>query len=189
MLTTEKYFSAARTVNEGPNTVYWVQKHPMEIKVTRIYQDRDIDFYKDIVSENLNKGTFIVFYLHAVGEPVAGDIEITLKNFEELMEWLTKQNTQIVSFSQGLNEMRNRNYQMKRNIRFDNPLQRRYTSTLPIPSRYWELSFGLARFIGKYNPSIGDLYLKYNTFITSFILFSLLLCMYMSRPSRRRTKT
>ncbi len=184
--TSKKYFSFARTVDEGTNSAYWVQEHPMEIKVTRIYQGRDTDFYKDIVSENLNKGTFIVFYLHAVGEPVEGSVEITTEDFETLMEWLSRQDVKIVSFNQGLNEMKERDYQMKLNIIFDNPLQQRYTSAIPIPSRYWEVTFISARVLGKFNPLVGDLILKYNTFLTILVMLSLLLCIYVSKSLIKR---
>ena len=180
-LTVSEYFIASRSVQEGTNSAYWVQENPMEIKVTRIYHERDLDFYKNLVSENIDDGKLIVLYLHAVGEPVAGEIEITIEDFEELIEWLTEQDVKIVSFQQGLEEMKTRNYNMKINIRFDNPLQQRYISAIPLPSGFYEFTFASARFLGNFNPVIGDLILRFNVPLTTGIILFILLCLYSTK--------
>ncbi len=181
MRTASKYFPAARTVSEGANTVYWVKEHPMEIKVTRIYEERDNDYYEGMISENLNRGVFIVFYLHSVEEPIATKehpIEITSEDFEKLIGWLVEQDVKIVSFSQGIEEMKSRDFQVRSSIKFDNPLQTRITSQqIPMPSRYWETTLFFANFFGRYVPFIGDLLLKYWAPVTVFIVLSLVFCL------------
>ncbi len=186
-LTVSNFFIAARSVQEGPNSAYWVQEHPMEIKVTRIYHERNIGVYKNLVSENIHNGKFIVFYLHAVGEPVAGEIEITIEDFKELIEWLTKQDVTIVSFKQGLEEMKTRNYDMKTNIRFDNPLQKKYVSAIPLPSRFFELTFASAQVLGNFNPIIGDLILRFNVPLTTLITIILILCLNATKSLIKRS--
>jgi len=87
-----------------------VKKVPKEW-VQRINHERNNDFYKKIVTENIGKGVYIVFYFHSLefhSFYYPDSLEISLENFDELIGWLVEQDVKVVTFSKGIEEMQGR---------------------------------------------------------------------------------
>ena len=83
----------------------------MRILIQRINHERNNDYYKAIITENVGEGVYIVFYFHSLEYHslyYPDTLEISPLAFDDFIGWLAEQDVKIVTFSEGIMEMKSR---------------------------------------------------------------------------------
>ena len=156
-----EYFLASRTMHDGVNSAGDVQNSPHHLKQYSL--EKGLPFLENKVNKYAQKGMFVVFAGHTVGQVAKWQTEpdMTVADFRNLAQFLYEKQQagliKVVTFDEGVKLMKARNVTYAWRIEIESPFDTWFNFwVIPVPERYYIFYQSVVQdFVGHRYPGVA----------------------------------